>query len=586
VGCDEARAVLSAALDGEAAPDAAAARHHLSGCADCRAHIEAWERVRRELAVAGEPPDLVGDVLDRIGRRPERRTAGRRVLPLVAAAVAGLVVGATLVSARPGRGPELVGADIPRRVLAAQTRLDALGARVEIVERGWHPSVPVRRYTGTLDYRAPETIALHLRDRTHYPAGRWLPNHVDVVVDGSTWWARGPAPCPAEAQPRCTPTEPRVRVVTGREPFADDLPAPLDLVLPASGFAIGDDALVLEGSRRFDGRPATGVVTTAAQIGALLDFLRLAGNWRPIAPTAAVTLWLDTETLVPVGVDVGSASRGPALQLRLHDLAPPAPLTDIAPSSTVPPPAPVVRDAGFRDAAAPLPAPAWLPAGMRPHRHGAAGPVTVTSWSDGRAWVKVRTTTSWPGGRLFGGLGEVVRTVPLPGQGLAYVAEGGRKVAIHGVGVDMVVTGSIPSRDLVHIAASLGVRGERVPGSWVEASTAPLATARAALSPLLVLRGSNDYAPPSIRVDRDTVTLAYAGAGDRGFVLVQAPGTALAPPFDADVTGVRVRGRTGRWTPDTHTLEWLEGAHLVELRSRTLRLAELIDVARQLRAAP
>ena len=580
--CEEIRAILSAALDGEAAPeDAATARRHLPGCAECRAHVEAWERVRRELAVADAPPDLVGDVLGRIDQRPARRSAVRRALPLVAAAVAGLVVGATLVSARPGRGPELVGADIPRRVLAAQTRLDRLGARVEIVERGWHPSVPVRHYTGTLSYRAPETIALRLRDRTRYPSGRWLPNHVDVVVDGATWWARGPAPCPTEAQPRCTPNEPRVRVVTGREPFADDLPAPLDLVLPASGFAIGDDALVLEGSRRFDGRSATGVVTTAAQIGALLDFLRLAGNWRPIAPTADVTLWLDTETLVPVGVDAGSAPGGPALQLRLLDLAPSVP-----PFDSAPPPAPVVRDAGFRDGAAPAARPGWLPAGMRPHRHGAAGPVTVTSWSDGRAWVKVRSTTSWSGGRLFGGLGDVVRTLALPGQGVGYVAEGGRKVAIHGTDVDAVVTGSIPARDLERIAASLGVRGQRVPAGWAEASTASMATARAALSPLLVLRDSKDYAAPSIRVDGDTVTLGYAGAGDRGFVLVQAPGTSLAPPIDADVTGVRVRGRVGRWTPDTHTLEWLERGHLVELRSRTLRLAELVDVAGQLRAAP
>jgi hypothetical protein len=586
VRCDEARAVLSAALDGEVAPDAAAgARSHLAGCPECQTHIDAWERVRRELLAVDDRPDLVAGVLDRIAHQPSRRTTVRRTLPLVAAAVAGLIVGATLVSARPGRGPDLVGADIPRRVLAAQSRIDSLEAQVEITERGWHPSVPVRRFTGALVYVAPETMILHLADRTEYPAGQWVPNNVDVVVDRSMWWARGPAPCPTEAQPRCTPTEPRVRVVTGREPFAEDLPAPLDLVLPASGFAIGTDALVLERERDFDGRPATGVVTTAAQIGALLDALHVAGNWRPVPPTAGVTLWLDKERLVPVGVDVDEVSgRGaPALEIRLRGAAPLARPQDAA--VPTPPAAPVVRDAGFRDGEEAGPTPSWLPAGMQPYRNGAAGPVAAASWSDGRAWVKVRATEAWPGGRLFGGLGEIVRTVPLPGQGIGYVGEGGRKVAVHGAGVDLVVTGSIPSPDLVRVAASLGVRGEPVPSDWVEASTATLATARAALAPLLVLRGSKNYASPSIRVEDDTVTLAYAGAGDRGFVLVQSPGTALAPPFDADVIGVRVRGRVGRWTPDTHTLEWLERGHLIEMRSRTLRLAELVDAAHQLRVA-
>jgi hypothetical protein len=485
-----------------------------------------------------------------------------------------MVVGATLVSARPGSGPELVGADIPRRVLAAQTRLDSLRARVDITERGWHPSVPVRRLTGTLQYEAPETVALHIEDQTRYPSDRWRPNDVDIVVDRSGWWARGPAPCPAEAQPGCTPAAPRVRVITGREPFAEDLPAPIDLVLPASGFGVGDNATVLADERQFDGRPATGVVTTAAQIAALLDFLRLAGNWRPIAPTAPVTLWLDTATLVPVLVDVGDA-----LQIRLHRVTPPGPF-----EAGAAPAAPIVRDAGFRDGAAAGVTPSWLPDGMEPYRSGTTGSVLASSWSDGRAWIKLRSTTTWPGGRLFGGLGDVQRTVPLPGTGVAYVAEGGRKVAVHGAGVDVVITGSVDSAALVRVAASLGVRGEAVPGDWAEASTATLATARAVLVPLLELRGSRDFAPPSIRVEGSTVTLAYAGAGDRGFALVQTSGTALAPPLDAEVTGVRLRGRIARWTPDAHTLEWVESGHVVELRSRTLRLAELVDVASHLRA--
>jgi hypothetical protein len=174
--------------------------------------------------------------------------------------------------------------------------------------------------------------------------------------------------------------------------------------------------------------------------------------------------------------------------------------------------------------------------------------------------------------------------VLLQGGGAAYVAEGGRKVAVHRNGIDVVVTGSIPAADLLRIAGSLGVHGDPVPTSWAEASTATLASARDALTPLLTLRGSKDFAPPSIRVEDGMVVLAYAGAGDRGFVLVQAPGTALTPPLDADVVGVRVRGRVARWTADVHALEWVESGHVVALRSRTLRLSELVDVAEHLRA--
>jgi hypothetical protein len=569
--------VLSAARDGEAAPDEAAARAHLAGCAECQAHVAAWDRVHRELGGDTAAPDLVAGVLDRIAAAPSRR---RRLVPLVAAAVAGVLVGATLVSSRPGRGPELVGADIPRRVLAAQSRLDSLSARIEITERGWHPDVPVRHYTGTLAYAAPESIALHLDDRTRYPAGAWVPNDVDVVVAGSRWWARGPAACPSEAQPQCTPAAPRVRVITGREPFADDLAAPLDLVLPASGFAVGDTATVLDKTRRFDGRAATGVVTTAAQLSALLDTVRLAGNWRAVAPTDGVTVWLDRVTQVPLQVDVGDR-----LQIRMRDVVVNGPVaSDAFPPA---PPAPVVRDAGFVDGpVADALAPAWLPPGMRPYRTGHSGPIAAASWSDGRAWVKVRWTTSWPGGRLFGGVGDVVRPVPLDGHGTAYASEGGRAIAVHAEGIDAVVTGSVPSAELTRVAASLGLRGRQVPADWAEASTATLASAKAALTPLLVLGGSTAFAAPAIRVEDGTVTMAYAGAGDRGFVLAQRAGAGLAPPLDAEVDGVRVRGRLGRWTPSVHALEWVEGSHVVELRSRTLRLAELLDIARDLRRAP
>src|SRR6266487_4175834 len=65
-----------------------------------------------------------------------------------------------------------------------------------------------------------------------------------------------------------------------------------------------------------------------------------------------------------------------------------------------------------------VPAPKWLPAGFRRYRDGIVatrgGPtVAVRTWTDGRAWVKVRATRDWPGGRLFGDLGQLVRPVTI-----------------------------------------------------------------------------------------------------------------------------------------------------------------------------
>lgn len=573
--CEDAQAVLSAARDGEA-PVPADVRDHVAGCTTCTAQTARWDAIRDELRAPVETPDLVDAVMGRVDTTPARRRV--RVLPLVAAAVAGLVVGSVLVSSRPGRGPDMVAAAIPERVLAAQTGLDSLSARVDVVERGWHPDVPVRRYSGTLDYEAPEKLVLGLTDDTKYPSTQWVPNHVGFMLLEGRWRVSGPAPCPIEAQPGCTPAHRRVRTVHGREPFAEDVGVPLDLVLPAGAFSIGTTATVLDDEQDFDGRSATGVVTTAAQLGPLLDGLRLAGNWRPVPPTARATVWLDREALVPLAVDVLGADDQQLLTIRLSDVRINEPFR-LGGSPGAPG---IVRNAGFVDGPVSVPMPARLPDGMTPHRSGRVGAVQVASWSDGRAWVKVRATSEWVGGRLFGALGDVVGVERL-GGGTAYVAEGGRKIALHTAELDVVVTGSVAPSELRRIAASLGVRGEPVPGTWTEASSATVASAREALPGLLVLPRSQPFAAPAVRVAGESVTLSYSGAGDRGVVVVQAAGTALAPPLDADAVGVSVRGRAGRWTAATGQLEWVERGRIVELHSRSLALAELVELADTLR---
>jgi hypothetical protein len=204
--------------------------------------------------------------------------------------------------------------------------------------------------------------------------------------------------------------------------------------------------------------------------------------------------------------------------------------------------------------------------------------VAVRTWTDGRAWLKMWATRNWPGGRLFGDLGQLVRSTGL-GAGVAYWSEDGTRVAVHGEGVDLLVTGSVSGAERASVAASLPVAGRPVPSGWAEAATSTLLEAAAADPGLRRPRDLRGFAPPAVRVDGRTVTQAYAGPGSRGFLLLQAPGDRLAPPLDDDPVGVRVRGTDGRWSPSRGELEWVEHSRVLTLRSTTLPLAELLAIA-------
>jgi hypothetical protein len=699
VRCDQARMDVSLAADGELAGERAGPlADHLAGCAACaafQAHLAAIRqqlrfepvgavpdvaprvlaavRQRARPAAAGSGPPAVrhralatappaeerrhapppppparerrrprGRLLPMAAGGPAGRTSRRsgRLLPVAAAFLAGAVVGATFVGLGGRRPSQVALADLPARVVAAQRTLTSLAAEVSLVERNWHPDVPERVLTGRLRYRAPESLALRLTDRTAYPSAAWVRDDVTLVVTGDRWWTRGPRGCPVEAQPGCTPRTPQVRLVERREPFADATPVPLDLVTPVRSFTPAAAPAPL-GTRRVAGRAAEGVATTAAQVAPLLTGLAPAGNLRAFHPADPVELWLDQAALIPLALRVTvapgaerqrwAAAHGypdrpgqVVLDLSLRDVVLNRPLE----AGVFPPPPAGARaeDAGFRDGPAPgtaaavgtVPAPAWLPAGFRPYRSGVVGGpggvrpggsggprggppesgrpkgcpggtecgprVAVRSWTDGRAWVKLRATGDWPGGRLFGDLGPLVRPLAL-GAGVAYASEDGGRVAVHGGGVDLVVSGSLAPADLVRVAASLPVTGRPVPAGWAEAATATLPQARAASPGLLRPRAPAGFAPPAVRVDGRVVTLAYAGPGSRGFLLVQAPGTRLVPPLDADARGVRVRGWDGRWSAGRGQLEWVESGRVLDLRSATLSLEELLAIAASLEPA-
>jgi hypothetical protein len=617
--CDDAQAALSARFDGEAFgpgdPDP-----HVQKCIDCQRFSREIAAIRQGLRVEAVAPESVPDVApavvatiarDAARQPPAGRARRRSVLRGAAAVVAGVVAGATFVGVTHRDPPDLAFADLPTAVVAAQQRIDSLAADVRIVEHGLRPEVPTRTFTGTLRYAAPESMALVLHDTTAYPSSAWVPDDVTFSADGGTWWASGPRACPAEALPACTPKVSTTTVITGREPFSADAPVALDLVTPVASLAAGGEPASI-GSRVIDGRPATGVRTTAARVAPLLAGLAPAGNLRTVDAGDIVDLWLDRTALVPVAVTVRAGSgtdraRWAAehgyddtpgdvvLDLTLTNVVVNGP---VAPSSF--PAAPSVattrRDSGFTQGGpgpATVPVPAELPDGFTASRAGTVHtdggtPIGVRSWTDGRAWISIRATTGWTGDRLFGDTATAVRPVVLDGpeaSGRGYLSDDGTRLAVHAAGLDLVVTGSVSTADLLAVAGQLRVTGLDVPDDWPEAATTSLAAAAAAHPGLLVSSRLSGFDPPAVRVDADTVSLTYFGGGDRSFVLTRAGAAQLLPPNDPDARGVRVRGADGRYLPATGTLEWVEDGHAYRLQSASLSLGELLAIAARLAPA-
>ena len=652
VTCDHAQQVLSALFDDEAGEggEGAEARRHADACPDCARFARHAASARallrpdaRELGGSGRPDptsalaaaalarvrreDAAGEEDGEVGSRvgADRTDSGaavgrtrrspaaprRRHLPAAAVFVAAALGAALLVhTSTSPEGPGVAEADLAERVDAAQHAVHDLEARLTVVEHGWHPAVPERRFDGRLDYAAPETLRLELRDHTDYPALAWRPNDLHLIVDEDTWTVAGLVDCPSPAQPDCTPTAGEHRTLVGRAPFSPAAPAPLELVMPVQSFAL-TGALETLPPAEVDGRPTIGIETTAAQIGPLLDALRPTGNLRAVHPTDPVRLRLDRDTLVPLRVTVRAgraperaawaADRGytdvagrPVLDVTVHDLSVNTGSAPASPGAVTSASSPSVSDGGFRDrpvTSREVPEPSSLPDGLTPHRTGRTetleGPTVATrTWTDGRAWLAVSATSSWPGGRLFGDLGTLVRRLDLGPAGVGYLGERGDRVGLHTDGLDVVVSGSVGRDDLVAVASELDLRGQDVPASWDEAATADLATARAAIDPLLLPEDLDGFGPPALRVEGTRVLAAYTGPGDRAFVLDQTTAAKLSPPIDADdVQAVTVRAVAGRYVRGQGALEWFEQGRAYGLRSLSLSRAELLDVAEHLRPA-
>ncbi|MET0913753.1 MAG: hypothetical protein ABWZ68_10695 [Acidimicrobiales bacterium] len=614
MSCTEARTWVSERLDGGDPP---ALSEHLDGCADCRHFVDRTEALRRSLRfeAVGTVPDIAGAVrahleADRSGPwnprpatndrfqnegRGGRRGRHRSTIAVAAAAlVAGVLIGVNLVGVGDDRPRPVAAESLPARIASAQATLDGLHADLRLVERGWNPAVPERRYQGTLDYRAPESLSLQWQDQTAYPSGAWRPNDVSLRTNGAAWVSTGVPDCRSFAQPDCS-LPPRERSETGRPPFADSTPVPLELVVPVRSFTSADTATVV-GEGSVAGRPTIEVTVAAAQVGPLLDSLRPAGNLRAVHPTDRVELSLDAERMVPLRLRVRASAdparqawavqQGYADQPGLVVLAMDVVGLDFAiPAADrfAPPAGAVVADAGFREGDPGLDLQPTAPEGFEVARIGrieGPTPTGVWSWSDGRAWVRLQATEAWTGPRLFGDLGSLVRPRAMAG-GQAYVSPDGRQVALHGASVDLVVDGSVATGTLLAVVDDLEVTSVPLPPDWPEQRSASPAAIRRALPGALGLEVPG-FEHPAGRLDGDAAVLFTAGAGDRRLLLEQAPGTRIRPPTESNYETVGVRGVEARYTPGADRLEWVEDGAVLSLRGTGLTRAELVSVADQL----
>ena len=259
--CDEASERMSLALDG--ALDGAEADRvddHVAGCAVCRSFRESSLRVRQHLRYESwsDVPDVETRVLYAADRATRRRGRGELAHtergPPLARSRGGVARRcrrrAAFIGVRTRRLPDVaVAADLSGRVLVAQQRVDALDAKIS------SPNVDGTERAGAHLHAAAGVRRTRVARRSAWPTPpstrrrRGGATTCRIVVDRDQEWRSGPAACPRESQPTCTPAQPRILGATAREPFPDASPAPLDLVVPVGSFAGGGASASLGSGR-------------------------------------------------------------------------------------------------------------------------------------------------------------------------------------------------------------------------------------------------------------------------------------------------------------------------------------------------
>lgn len=588
IECADARVELSARLDGEV--DEATSRSldaHVRSCASCRAHEHAISRVRRTLrARPAEPvPDLSDAILAavRLAEDPPRgaslpsshKTWGARlrVAGIAAAAAALVMLGASLPFVE--TPPDLAAAgEIAARVRAAARDLHSYRATFEILERGWHPDVPVRHLTATVSFRAPERFRLQVRDRTVYPSGgRWPRNDVEIIANARRWWIREPSSCPRGGMPQCA-VGVETRSIVRRQPFDSTSSLPTDIIVPLETLASSGDFEVV-GTERFLGRSAYRVALPYRRAVPLVLALEGGGVWRDFQPFDRVEVWIDRKTWFPLRFEVVRAGRSPLLSVRATSFTE---TPEFGPRAFAAPRRGIVKDGGFRPSRRlRSPRPGFV-AGLRRYREGVlAGGQEIRTYADGMTWLKITYDRGRPAAFLT--TAEQIRLGPSdfayyqPAAGSSAQEAFDRRVDLFGARVHVHLESNLARAELLRVARSLPLRARRLPDSVrrggvsvkriTPAGAARLGFVRAPTFLPSGYRASAAFLSRS-RDGRRTVTVYYRRAEAEfdgfGIRITQARPVGMLPPTSESLHSFRVDGRHVRWSEQRGEAEWRDGA--------------------------
>ncbi|MGH8959014.1 MAG: hypothetical protein ACRDVK_10120 [Acidimicrobiia bacterium] len=572
--CERAQLELSIAHDEERTPTEEL-RGHIDGCEHCQRFAGALSSLDRKLGrneTHLSPPVRF--------RTPQRRFNWQ---PVAAALLAGLVAGALMSGF--GRVASLQAYELRGLYDMASPALRGLSAHLRVVERGWHPAVPERHYRGSLTYSAPESLSIRLMDETEYPDTAWHPNNLDLrFVDGDLS-IRASLSCPMSALPACQPS-PTVRAIAGMKPFDEALLIPLEIVGPSRSLTWWSGINVL-GESELEGRSVIQVETTVSgsdMLTAITDH----GAWRELHPTDRALIWLDRLTLAPLRIEV-FAARSPERELWAgrhgYQDENSEPLfiveidsLDLGGFDIEIEPATAFVGGGFVEADSPIPTPS-LPAGFADHRQGQwllpeGGTVWVRSWSDGRAWLMIESTQEWRDPHLFGLASPFVEPLALRNGGVGYLSADQNRLALHSSREDVVISGSVPVETLVDAAGSLEIRGQTVPADWEE--SAVVSADEIPLGMLVPVVSGWSLAG---LVEGERSVMLLVGSGNQNVLIEAEPGDRLEAPTGPDFFEVGVRGATGRFDAGAGSLEWIEGGALIRMRSSSVPLATMLEIA-------
>ena len=639
MNCRHVQPLVSARMDGEhlSSVQRDGVETHLAGCASCRTFEERSTRVRTAVRIrpAEQVPDLTEAIMAgvateaargarRLGRRPKPH---RSLMPAIAAAIAGMLVGSLVVGGPWRDGPDIASAaSIAHAIRQVAPSVDAFRASYVIDEHGLDPAVPDRQLQMDVAFLAPQRFRLDVRDLTTYPSKAWTPTDLTYIEDMPATYQSGPTGCPAALAAECPTSR---TIISHTSAFSAAAPLPADLIAPIATFGSADGVTVV-GREDVDGHDTVRTEMSFARAAPLFPFLRLGGTWRPMFEGDRVVLWLDTTGWYPVRFEVFPSTdperrawemrfglpheqaETAIMDVRLQSVStePPDPslfaIPDLDGSANVP-----LEDAGRRLGYTPaIPGDAGhldLASLIAPSGEGPAAPSSVLVYAAGLDYLRISEDPTWRGPGPFGPLDATAQAVDMAGGGVALYAPAGdglgRRLAIHAAGTDLFLETNLPRDELLSIAATLPVRVEALPASWRSARAGPLTIERIPTAEALADAGLSSVPaglPAGYVIASATRTLDRGAAVATTVTFRQRETDAAGPPITLHVSRsparshttapdqvlVAIGATTGRWTPSDALLEWEAGGSTRSLQG-DVGLEVLLDIAASLtKAAP